>query len=1290
MTTISKVTKVGLIHEYFSRYQTEVSRLTAEGASAFRQKLSRLPIDDLARDDVFCAMLGEELGDAAQSPSGNARANDPGARRNRSGRHEERKMATGSASSPRKQEQPPAAKLRKELQRIIPIVRRDLFEQSLESLSRREILLDPSKGVRMDLTGLWWPAEMDPSGVALVEEQFLARSKDETGEAALETFVRSWLSGDMVAATARYEKRIEGFCAVLDEFFSGIGHHYVNGQLDFLARVGLLTEFFKVYRSQIAALFAPDSSPDDLLGLRSAALNGDNLRRLICVCAAVEAQFYRSHEQSFIAMDRFATAELLASHAPLIHLDLSRSSPLQVNRNLLQVSFSKDQRVALTGLLQPLWDASDEAADNNQACLASLQASLTGYSDLHKELLSRLKGGEHPFHRKGWSIAKRAIQSHFQRKDQEVQDFCRHLVSYLDAASRAVDRSAGKGQIRLKEEHQVFDLHFAIPALGGQLHHRVDADVMGFLPEVSYEEQVGEQLAGADNKLPLESFKSWVETKRNQYHIDQQKTLEQGYTMLFSSLIDQIHSYKELTGRSLGRELLDQFLPKMRERLATSGELALQDLVNHLITFVRLHVRGRVLTLGETFAVADHSSFRLLDTHVSSKLGLKVDLVYSYTNLSFPLLYVPIRINCTVKENLTFDAKKGPHLTVKRLGRMLADISELMRSDRADNIKNLLLMAVEKTHDYLETDRFFPQVVRNFGGAEKPAGEPLFIYKAHYDSRYLVLDQDTPVHRKYQKALDQLKAESVTRNYADYLGVSSQARDYKREIVFYTGPTNSGKSYEAFNLLAQGAGGVYLAPLRLLALEGKEEIVKRGKACNLLTGEEEELMEGATFSAQTIETIDLERHYEIGVIDEIQMIEDASRGWAWSQAFAGLNARKLILTGSSNALPIVESISRKLGDSLKVIPMARKNPLIFSDKAFHKRSSFKPGTAIIAFTRKKILEIRDDLVQHGHKVAVVYGALSPETRRLEAQRFRTGESNLLVSTDAIGMGLNLPISQVLFAQSAKFDGIERRDLTPNEVIQIGGRAGRFGITDKEDGMVGFVTGFCPHLEPPVLREGFERASRGLDDVKCGYVVPNFAQVLEAKEIFSGKPLSMILKIIAANLEFSEDWAVLCHEKMEDMIQKTRLLEDHYGRPENNQLAKLPFTKLWRLISAPCDLELLKDYYINLAGAVITGSDPFYPDLPPLPVTKGTLERAEFTIKQLTIYSWFARRFKKHIPPGIDPERNASRYFGIETNGLFEPVERTDADRERLSHAISKAIKDERRLAPTFGFGGRPR
>ena len=129
-------------------------------------------------------------------------------------------------------------------------------------------------------------------------------------------------------------------------------------------------------------------------------------------------------------------------------------------------------------------------------------------------------------------------------------------------------------------------------------------------------------------------------------------------------------------------------------------------------------------------------------------------------------------------------------------------------------------------------------------------------------------------------------------NLNEYKDFFSVAREQRRKHVFFVGPTNSGKSYRGFNELVLGESGAYLSPLRLLALEGQEEIEKRGKECSLLTGEEMEIKAGARFMASTIEMANLDKWIDCVLIDEVQIILDKNRGWAWSQAIVGIPAKK--------------------------------------------------------------------------------------------------------------------------------------------------------------------------------------------------------------------------------------------------------------------------------------------------------------------------------------------------------------------------------------------------------------
>lgn len=276
------------------------------------------------------------------------------------------------------------------------------------------------------------------------------------------------------------------------------------------------------------------------------------------------------------------------------------------------------------------------------------------------------------------------------------------------------------------------------------------------------------------------------------------------------------------------------------------------------------------------------------------------------------------------------------------------------------------------------------------------------------------------------------------------------AREMKRKINFVVGPTNSGKTFQALEALIEADTGLYLAPLRLMALEAYERLNEAGIPCNLVTGEESILVPNAKHTSSTIECLNLDKQVDCAIIDEIQMIADPERGWAWTNALLGAPAKEVFVIGNTSALCKSVEIIERVGDDYEVLHKERLstlntiNPISFSD--------LKKGDALIAFSKKQVLRYAIKLREEGKKVSVIYGALSPEVRKKQAKLFSTGENDILVSTDAIGMGLNLPLDRVIFSSLEKYDGKENRALNHTEVKQIGGRAGRF----NSDGKVGML------------------------------------------------------------------------------------------------------------------------------------------------------------------------------------------------------------------------------------------
>lgn len=273
------------------------------------------------------------------------------------------------------------------------------------------------------------------------------------------------------------------------------------------------------------------------------------------------------------------------------------------------------------------------------------------------------------------------------------------------------------------------------------------------------------------------------------------------------------------------------------------------------------------------------------------------------------------------------------------------------------------------------------------------------------------------------------------------------ARKIERKVFLHLGETNTGKTYNAIERLKGSKKGVYLSPLRILALENYERLNREGVPCNLLTGEEEIIIHEAMHVSCTIEKLNLEEEYEVAVIDEIQMINDDQRGYAWTRALLGLKCREIHICGALNAKELLIEILDDLEDQYEIKEYKRNIPLIVEDKPFAYKE-VKEGDALVVFSKKKVLGLGQHFGEIGIKGSLIYGDLPPEVRKKQYEDFINKETTILISTDAIGMGVNLPIKRIVFMDIKKFDGNEVRLLTSQEVKQIGGRAGRKGIYDE--------------------------------------------------------------------------------------------------------------------------------------------------------------------------------------------------------------------------------------------------
>lgn len=302
-----------------------------------------------------------------------------------------------------------------------------------------------------------------------------------------------------------------------------------------------------------------------------------------------------------------------------------------------------------------------------------------------------------------------------------------------------------------------------------------------------------------------------------------------------------------------------------------------------------------------------------------------------------------------------------------------------------------------------------------------------------------------------EKQLKSALLNAIPEHYRDLYPL---ARQLRRRFILHIGPTNSGKTYEGVGRLHGARNGIYLGPLRLLAAEQFETLNLDDVPCSLVTGEEQLRVPGSRVQSSTVEMADLSVHYDVAVIDECQMIADRDRGGAWTAAILGLCADEIHACASPDAEGLLTRIITDCGDELRVVRHERMTPLAVEKAGFQFPASVRPGDALIVFSKARVHAVAAELKRKGYRVSLIYGALPPDVRRDQANRFLEGDTDVVVSTDAIAMGMNLPIERVVFLESEKYDGDITRPLTDAEIKQIAGRAGRYGLYD-----VGYVNAF---------------------------------------------------------------------------------------------------------------------------------------------------------------------------------------------------------------------------------------
>jgi len=450
-----------------------------------------------------------------------------------------------------------------------------------------------------------------------------------------------------------------------------------------------------------------------------------------------------------------------------------------------------------------------------------------------------------------------------------------------------------------------------------------------------------------------------------------------------------------------------------------------------------------------------------------------------------------------------------------------------------------------------------------------------------------------------------------------------ERRTEPESVVAHLGPTNSGKTHDALRFLVEMGKGVYAAPLRMLAQEAHRRLsAELGEdAVGLVTGEER-VNEGAPIICCTAEMAPLRG--ETLVLDEVQWAEDEERGSAWTRLMLGGEYRHILLLGAVEALPLVKHAFPQA----EIRFFERKAPLDWAGK--QGIAGLGAGTVVVAFSRRAVIGLAGELNQlHPGRVACLYGAMPLASRREEIDRFLEGGAEVCASTDVLGHGVNLPCETLLFAETTKFDGKERRDLEPWEIAQIAGRAGRYGFHER--GHVGVLSGVpWADPDPELVRDALVPQVElpgghfGYRIVDSGRIRPQLSD-LNVAAVDEVEPALHAWRNAALAYWTDEGWLTV--ESIQPLLARLDTVRDALRQVRRT----LSLEDVWRLMQAPIDEDGLP--LLGALAAALAGDNPQKTVigwiLDPHRLAAAGLEQAEQAAREASILRWFALQY-----PGV--------------------------------------------------------
>ncbi|XP_043468834.1 ATP-dependent RNA helicase SUV3 homolog, mitochondrial isoform X2 [Leptopilina heterotoma] len=373
------------------------------------------------------------------------------------------------------------------------------------------------------------------------------------------------------------------------------------------------------------------------------------------------------------------------------------------------------------------------------------------------------------------------------------------------------------------------------------------------------------------------------------------------------------------------------------------------------------------------------------------------------------------------------------------------------------------------------------------------------------------------------------------------------AREKKRKVIFHAGPTNSGKTYHALEKFKKSSSGLYCGPLKLLAVEVFNKCNDTGTPCDLITGEDKRFARGpdepSSHVACTVEMANVSTPFEIVIIDEIQLMKDFGRGWAWTRALLGLCADEVHVCGEPGAVDLVQSLCDATGDTLEVRNYKRLTNLLVESEALTTLKNVRPGDCIVCFNKNDIYTVSRSIERIGKDVAVIYGSLPPGTKLAQAAKFNNPDHpcKILIATDAIGMGLNLHIRRIIFYSMVKptVNGKGEKEMdviSVSSALQIAGRAGRFGTQ--------WETGYVTTFKPQDLRTLKTIMNSAPESITKAGLHPTADQIEMYAYHLPDAPLSNLMDIFVSLSTVDDSLYFICDmndfKYLADMIQHVNL------------------------------------------------------------------------------------------------------------------------------------------------------